>query len=162
MMVTLTCMMNFWNTQHIFLCKMQLFIYLFILIYMCNLIQSVSYFLQVTNYVVTRPAREILFTVTTREEKYKAKVFRNKKILLSLCLLREEWPSEECAFWEYTGVLLWHRFKVICVVILEAYWTGLSSISDFISISIKIPAVKLNSRFVWMFVRWQLIPLFKG
>lgn len=26
------------------------------------------------NYVVTRPAREILFTVTTPEEKYKAKV----------------------------------------------------------------------------------------
>lgn len=32
---------------------------------------------QVTNYVVTRPAREILFTVTTREEKYKAKVSLN-------------------------------------------------------------------------------------
>lgn len=29
---------------------------------------------QVTNYVITRPAREILFTVTTREDKYKAKV----------------------------------------------------------------------------------------
>ncbi|XP_024361487.1 uncharacterized protein [Physcomitrium patens] len=28
----------------------------------------------VTNYVITRPAREILFTVTTREDKYKAKV----------------------------------------------------------------------------------------
>lgn len=29
---------------------------------------------KVTNYVITRPAREILFTVTTREDKYKAKV----------------------------------------------------------------------------------------
>lgn len=30
--------------------------------------------LQVVMYVVTRPGRELLFTVVTQEEKYKAKV----------------------------------------------------------------------------------------
>lgn len=30
--------------------------------------------LQVVNYVVTRPARELLFTVVSQDEKYKAKV----------------------------------------------------------------------------------------
>ena len=31
---------------------------------------------QVVTYVVTRPGRELLFTVVTQEEKYKAKVSR--------------------------------------------------------------------------------------
>lgn len=30
--------------------------------------------LQVTTYVVTRPGRELLFTVVSQDEKYKAKV----------------------------------------------------------------------------------------
>ncbi|KAG0564917.1 hypothetical protein KC19_8G149900 [Ceratodon purpureus] len=44
---------------------------------------------KVTNYVVTRPAREILFTVTTREEKYKAKVIfkQGKCTLLKLLFI---------------------------------------------------------------------------
>lgn len=43
-------------------------------------------FYQVINYVVTRPAREILFTVTTPEEKYKAKA---RYSTLSLCFCYE-------------------------------------------------------------------------
>ena len=44
--------------------------FFFIIIFLIG----IGFGVQVVNYVLTRPGREILFTVITREEKYKAKV----------------------------------------------------------------------------------------
>lgn len=41
--------------------------------------------MQVVTYVVTRPGRELLFTVVSQDEKYKAKVWNSLLVLKSCC-----------------------------------------------------------------------------
>eukprot|EP00850_Spirogloea_muscicola_P014246 SM000101S09244 [mRNA] locus=s101:43500:45478:- [translate_table: standard] len=59
---------------------------------------------KVVNYVLTRPGREVLFTVVTREEKYKAKVRAPMSVTKPSCIIRTEVDAIQADHWRAAAI----------------------------------------------------------
>lgn len=74
----------------------------------------------VSNYALTRPAREVLFTAVTREDRYKTKNFIDTVVYRS---------GDQIAAWGYAGLLaIGLSFTAIAMlaVPLSALWLALA------------------------------------